>query len=140
MLFLSTITFAFLSPGGKQGRGDQWEIWLIFKETIPILAVMLYYTKPVTIFVAGLQWREGTVMRQRKSQDQEDALTPVETPTNLLDVVSAARWLGVSRTKLFELMQEEDFPVMRITERIVRFDPNSLYRWALKRQRNSFKT
>ena len=78
-------------------------------------------------------------MRQRKSLDQEDALTPVETPTNLLDVVSAARWLGVSRTKLFELMQEEDFPVMRITDRIVRFDPNSLYRWALKRQRNGFK-
>ena len=73
--------------------------------------------------------------KHQKSQDHENVLASVETPTNLLDVVGAAQWLGISRTKLFELMQEEDFPVMRITERVVRFDPNSLYRWALKRQK-----
>ncbi len=74
-------------------------------------------------------------MRRQKLQDQEDMSAYIEPPANLLDVVGASQWLGVSRTKLFELMKEEDFPVIRITERVVRFDPNSLYRWALKRQR-----
>lgn len=73
--------------------------------------------------------------RRKKSQAREDTSALGETPANLLDVVGAAHWLGVSRTTLFELMQEKDFPVMRITERVVRFDPKSLYRWALKRQK-----
>jgi predicted DNA-binding transcriptional regulator AlpA len=73
--------------------------------------------------------------RAQKALDRENTRASVETPANLFDVVGAAQWLGISRTKLFELMQEEDFPVIRITERVVRFDPNSLYRWALKRQR-----
>lgn len=64
--------------------------------------------------------------RRQQSQDPKDHFVSLETPANLLDVVGAARLLGVSRTKLFELMQEEDFPVMRFTERVVRFDPNSL--------------
>ncbi len=76
-------------------------------------------------------------MRRQKLQDQEDVSAYIEPPANLLDVVGAAQWLGISRTKLFELMQEEDFPVMRITERVVRFDPNSLYHWALKRQKKA---
>jgi predicted DNA-binding transcriptional regulator AlpA len=74
--------------------------------------------------------------RQRKSQKQTDKLSslPGVTPSGLLDTIGAAQWLGVSRTKLFEFMQEEDFPVMRLAERVIRFDPNSLYQWALKRQ------
>jgi len=31
-------------------------------------------------------------------------------------------------------MQEDGFPVIRLKERIVRFDPNSLYEWVLTRQ------
>ena len=77
--------------------------------------------------------------KHQKSQDHKNGLASVKTPANLLDVVGAAQWLGISRTKLFELMQEEDFPVMRITGRVVRFDPNSLYRWALKRQKTIVK-
>jgi predicted DNA-binding transcriptional regulator AlpA len=73
--------------------------------------------------------------KRQKSHNPDTPFASLETPAHLLDVVGAARWLGVSRTKLFELMQEEDFPVMRFTERVVRFDPNSLYRWALKRQK-----
>jgi hypothetical protein len=32
-------------------------------------------------------------------------------------------------------MREQDFPVIEISEKTIRFDPNSLYQWALKRQR-----
>ncbi len=72
-------------------------------------------------------------LRKKQSQAVERSL-PGATPTGLLDVGGAAKWIGVSRTKLFELMREDDFPVIRITERVVRFDPNSLYAWALSRQ------
>ena len=74
--------------------------------------------------------------RTRKSHEQVNKLLslPGVTPSGLLDTMGAADWLGVSRTKLFELMQEDDFPVMRLAERVIRFDPNSLYQWALKRQ------
>lgn len=73
--------------------------------------------------------------RQRKlKQSAEQTLMPA--PSALLDVIGAAQWLSVSRAKFFELMREEDFPVIVITEKLLRFDPNSLYQWALKRQRN----
>ena len=72
---------------------------------------------------------------KRRVQQRDDQSTYADAPDGLLDVLGAARWFGVSRTKLFELMREDDFPVMRITERVVRFDPNSLYQWALKRQK-----
>jgi len=74
--------------------------------------------------------------RLRKSKEQMNKLLslPGVTPSGLLDTMAAAKWLGVSRTKLFELMQEDDFPVMRLADRVIRFDPNSLYQWALKRQ------
>jgi hypothetical protein len=32
-------------------------------------------------------------------------------------------------------MHEDDFPVIVITEKLIRFDPPSLYQWALKRQK-----
>jgi hypothetical protein len=32
-------------------------------------------------------------------------------------------------------MHEDDFPVIVITEKLIRFDPHSLYQWALKRQK-----
>ena len=74
--------------------------------------------------------------RPRKTQEQTNKLLslPGTTPSGLLDTAGAAKWLGVSRTKLFEFMQQKDFPVMRLADRTVRFDPNSLYQWALKRQ------
>lgn len=57
------------------------------------------------------------------------------TPAGLLNVTGAAKWLDVSRAKLFELMHEPDFPVIEISEKVIRFDPNSLYTWSLKRQK-----
>jgi hypothetical protein len=54
-----------------------------------------------------------------------------------LEVEEAAAWLKISRAKMFELMRDDkDFPVIRITEKLIRFDPNSLYKWALKKQEN----
>ncbi len=80
--------------------------------------------------------------RPRKNQrDLEPEQAHLPTPSGLLEVEDAAKWLAVSRAKLFELMRDEqDFPVIRITEKIVRFDPNSLYQWALKRQKNGRRT
>jgi predicted DNA-binding transcriptional regulator AlpA len=74
--------------------------------------------------------------RLRKISQQTEQVASVPAPSSLLDVLGAARWLGVSRAKLFELMHEDDFPVIVITEKLIRFDPNSLYQWALKRQKN----
>lgn len=62
--------------------------------------------------------------------------TGATTPSGLLDVEGAAAWLGISRAKLFQLMHEEGFPVIVIPERVIRFDPNSLYKWALEKQVN----
>ena len=73
-------------------------------------------------------------LRKKQEQVKGGSLVTSATPSKLLDTMEAARWLGVSRTKLFEFMQEDDFPVMRLAERVIRFDPNSLYQWALKRQ------
>ena len=70
----------------------------------------------------------------RKVRGLKKIAKPVSAPSELLDVVAAAKWLGVSRTTLFTLMQEDGFPVIRLKERIVRFDPNSLYVWVLTRQ------
>ncbi len=78
--------------------------------------------------------------RGRKKQSQSptgvgSVVLPGPVPDCLLDVLGAAQWLGVSRAKLFELMRdEEDFPVIRISERMIRFDRNSLYVWSLRRQ------
>jgi predicted DNA-binding transcriptional regulator AlpA len=69
--------------------------------------------------------------RARSHKEQ----TKLPAPGALLDVEGAAQWLAVSRSKLFELMHEDDFPVIVITEKLIRFDPNSLYEWALKRQK-----
>jgi predicted DNA-binding transcriptional regulator AlpA len=70
----------------------------------------------------------------RKVRELKKVTVPASAPAELLDVVAAAKWLGVSRTTLFTLMQEDGFPVIRLKERIVRFDPNSLYEWVLTRQ------
>ncbi|HTI13898.1 MAG TPA: helix-turn-helix domain-containing protein [Dictyobacter sp.] len=56
------------------------------------------------------------------------------TPSRLLDVDQAADWLGVSRTLVFEYIDRKGLPVIRLSERVVRFDPNSMYRWALRMQ------
>jgi len=72
--------------------------------------------------------------KSRKDRGLKKVTVPASAPAELLDVVAAAKWLGVSRTTLFTLMQTDDFPVIRLTERIVRFDPNSLYEWVLTRQ------
>jgi predicted DNA-binding transcriptional regulator AlpA len=73
-------------------------------------------------------------VRSRKERQSEQE-TPSATPAGLLDVEEAAAWLKVSRSKLFELMHEDDFPVIEISGKLIRFDPNSLYKWALKRQK-----
>ena len=72
--------------------------------------------------------------KSRKDRGLKKVTVPASAPAELLDVVAAAKWLGVSRTTLFTLMQTDGFPVIRLTERIVRFDPNSLYEWVLTRQ------
>lgn len=72
--------------------------------------------------------------RPRKIQEHSEPMI-APAPLSLLDVEGAAEWLKVSRAKLFELMHEDDFPVIVITDKLIRFDPNSLYQWALKRQR-----
>ncbi|TMC14267.1 MAG: hypothetical protein E6J34_23845 [Chloroflexi bacterium] len=77
-------------------------------------------------------------MRKRKTATQEaqDEQPLLPAPAGLLDVEGASQWLGISRAKLFELIREDkDFPVIRITDKLIRFDPNSLYLWALKRQK-----
>ena len=74
------------------------------------------------------------MVRSRKTQEpSEQVIMPA--PLSLLDVEEAAAWLKISRAKLFELMHEHDFPVILITDKLIRFDPNSLYQWALKRQK-----
>ena len=72
--------------------------------------------------------------KSRKVQERERALVSTPVPAELLNVSGAARWLGVGRSTFFTLMQEDGFPIIRLTERCVRFDPNSLYAWALARQ------
>ncbi len=72
--------------------------------------------------------------RRMKKQEGASVPVPVPAPSGLLDVTGAAKWLGVGRTTFFALMQEEGFPVIRLRERTVRFDPNSLYAWVLARQ------
>ncbi len=72
--------------------------------------------------------------RPKKTQQPSEQVMPA--PSGLLDVDGAAAWFGVSRAKLFQLMHEEGFPVIVIPDRVIRFDPNSLYRWALERQVN----
>jgi hypothetical protein len=72
--------------------------------------------------------------RTKKTQQEVEQMMPA--PSGLLDVEGAAAWLGVSRAKLFQLMHEEGFPVIVIPDRVIRFDPNSLYRWALEKQVN----
>lgn len=72
--------------------------------------------------------------RTKKTQPEAEQMMPA--PSGLLDVEGAAAWLGVSRAKLFQLMHEEGFPVIVIPDRVIRFDPNSLYRWALEKQVN----
>ncbi len=73
-------------------------------------------------------------VRSRKERQSKQEVLPA-TPAGLLDVEAAAAWLKVSRSKLFELMHEDDFPVIEISGKLIRFDPNSLYKWALKRQK-----
>ncbi len=70
----------------------------------------------------------------RKLQEREKTPVSTSVPAELLNVSGAARWLGVGRSTFFTLMQEDGFPIIRLTERCVRFDPNSLYAWALARQ------
>ena len=70
----------------------------------------------------------------RKLQERDKVLVSAPVPTELLDVLGAAKWLGVGRSTFFTLMQEDGFPIIRLTERCIRFDPNSLYAWALARQ------
>ena len=72
--------------------------------------------------------------KSRKVQEREKALVSTPVPAELLNVSGAARWLGVGRSTFFTLMQEDGFPIIRLTERCIRFDPNSLYAWALARQ------
>jgi len=72
--------------------------------------------------------------KSRKVQEREKALVSTPVPAELLNVSGAARWLGVGRSTFFTLMQEDGFPIIRLTERCVRFDPNSLYAWTLARQ------
>ncbi len=75
--------------------------------------------------------------RSRKKRGQDGRVKSVVSdvvPSELLDVSGAAKWLGVSRSTFFTLMREENIPVIRLTERIVRFDPNSLYVWVLAHQ------
>jgi predicted DNA-binding transcriptional regulator AlpA len=73
--------------------------------------------------------------KQNLSTGLDSVVLPGPAPDALLDVLGAAQWFGVSRAKLFELMRdEEDFPVIRISERMIRFDRNSLYVWSLRRQ------
>ena len=72
--------------------------------------------------------------RPKKEQTPSEQMMP--TPSALLDVEEAAAWFGVSRAKLFQMMHEEGFPVIVIPDKVIRFDPNSLYKWALERQVN----
>jgi predicted DNA-binding transcriptional regulator AlpA len=75
--------------------------------------------------------------RTRKTPQGDEQTKLLPAPSSLLDVLGAAQWLSVSRSKLFELMRDEDdFPVIVITGKLIRFDPNSLYQWALKRQKS----
>ncbi len=75
-----------------------------------------------------------TIRARKERQSSEQGMLSA-TPSSLLDVEEAAAWLKVSRSKLFELMHEEDFPVIVISDKLIRFDPNGLYQWALKRQK-----
>jgi predicted DNA-binding transcriptional regulator AlpA len=75
-------------------------------------------------------------MARPKKVQQASERTEMPAPAGLLDVEGAATWLGVSRAKLFQLMHEDGFPVIVIPDRVIRFDPNSLYRWALEKQVN----
>src|ERR1700751_5729508 len=62
-----------------------------------------------------------SMARQRKTTPTQEFMP---TPSALLDVEGAAQWLSISRAKLFELMHEDDFPVIAITGKLIRFDPN----------------
>jgi predicted DNA-binding transcriptional regulator AlpA len=73
--------------------------------------------------------------RLKKQQLEQDKISySLVAPARLLDVDQAGIWLGVSRTQVFEYIEKKGLPVIRLSERVVRFDPNSMYRWALKFQ------
>jgi excisionase family DNA binding protein len=73
--------------------------------------------------------------RPRKNQEQQPTEhAPVVVPNRLLTVDQAAEWLGVGRTMVFEYVNDKGLPVIRLSDRVLRFDPHSMYRWALKYQ------
>jgi excisionase family DNA binding protein len=73
--------------------------------------------------------------RPRKNQEQQlTEHAPVVVPNKLLTVDQAAEWLGVGRTMVFEYVNDKGLPVIRLSDRVLRFDPHSMYRWALKYQ------
>ena len=57
----------------------------------------------------------------RKVQEREKTPVSTSVPAELLNVPGAARWLGVGRSTFFALMQEDGFPIIRLTERCIRF-------------------
>jgi predicted DNA-binding transcriptional regulator AlpA len=74
----------------------------------------------------------GRTRKQQQEQTTDTSLPPA--PVKLLTVDQAADWLGVSRAQMFEYINKRGLPVIRLSERVVRFDPNSMYRWALRMQ------
>ncbi|MEX0683418.1 MAG: excisionase family DNA-binding protein [Dehalococcoidia bacterium] len=56
------------------------------------------------------------------------------TGKGLMTLVEAAQFLGVGRTKLFELIREEQLPVVRLGPRLVRVQPERLSGWVAARE------
>src|SRR5437016_2303969 len=67
------------------------------------------YSRLLLILIA--KSRRCSMPRPRKTQEQTTKLLslPGTTPSGLLDTAGAAKWLGVSRTKLFEFMHQKDW-------------------------------
>ena len=73
--------------------------------------------------------------RKQAGQKQEEQVVVGPVPDGLLDAKGAMKWLCVGRSSFYELVRTSaDFPVIRLGRGMVRYDPNALYRWSLRRQ------
>lgn len=48
---------------------------------------------------------------------------------NLLDSKSVSKLLGISRSRLYTLINASEFPVIRVSRRRLRFDPRKIKDW-----------
>ncbi len=70
-------------------------------------------------------------MKKARTSVQEKEVLPL--PEKLLDVEGVQHILGVSRTRVFQLIKQNGLPHMK-WKRTLRFHPHALARWLSEQQ------